>query len=893
MADKNLGVQSTGDASERVRAYGTGGAAAAKYAAASAGAMEVAGAAAGKAEAASLAAASASQALGQAAADGAASMLAANRVAVERAGALMGLAAAARDAAAAERELSAAAGAYRSPPPQDRGAGQTRAVQPAQPGTDLLQRASQVKDTLDLTIPAARTVGAIFGSWALPLSGAAAGVGVLSAAYMGGAEESREYARTLIKTGDAAGLSAEQMQDMARRISSVAGTQSQAAQAINLLALNTAVSSDGMERAARTAVVWNQATGTAIAETVGAFGEIANAPLAATVKLNEGMNFLTASTYEQIRSLVEQGRVAQAADIAQQAYADALMDRAPKLAQQLGGLERAWTSIKSTAMGAWDAMFNLGRNETLEERINVQAAVVQNLENRYQDGMTRNRALGELPARLAAAQELLADLEKQYRANLAVKSEGATRKQETDQVATRNSYLSANIRMTDSQQRTNAIQTEEAAFRAAVGELKEGTLEYQKVYAAHETAIARINERFDKPRNTPKRMPRLAFTPSRLTSGPAPTEGDGASPSAAVVQFSAREEAKLAISDFGKARDWQAESQLRGIGLTASERALQDSMGQVLDRFKQIRGNFTDRTIHDGGQNALNSSTYAEGMFEIDRGMEAQLVRERAHAEERIAIQQNWKVGAQQAFGEWVESTATLMEQSKNVVSSAFSGMTDLVTEFVITGKAKFSDFARSILADMAKIATRQAVLGVVTSVAGLMFGGMSGAAAGTERMASGVQASGGDGVGALIYSNGWGVPNAKGGVYSSRSLSAYSNGVYDSPQFFEFAKGAGVFGEAGAEAIMPLKRGPDGILGVRADVPRWAPQPAAAAGGSEVNVITSIQVMGDGSVNETKDTGNNDSARMLGDMISSQTKAIIARELRPGGLIYNFGNRG
>ncbi|KAG1385800.1 hypothetical protein G6F60_014706 [Rhizopus arrhizus] len=91
-------------------------------------------------------------------------MLAANRVAVERAGALMGLAAAARDAAAAERELSAAAGASRSPPPQDRGTAQTRAVQPAEPSTDLLQRASQVKDTLDLTIPAARTVGAIFGN---------------------------------------------------------------------------------------------------------------------------------------------------------------------------------------------------------------------------------------------------------------------------------------------------------------------------------------------------------------------------------------------------------------------------------------------------------------------------------------------------------------------------------------------------------------------------------------------------------------------------------------------------------------------------------------------------------------------------------------------------------
>ncbi|STH73536.1 putative phage tail length tape measure protein [Escherichia coli] len=47
--------------------------------------------------------------------------------------------------------------------------------------------------------------------------------------------------------------------------------------------------------------------------------------------------------------------------------------------------------------------------------------------------------------------------------------------------------------------------------------------------------------------------------------------------------------------------------------------------------------------------------------------------------------------------------------------------------------------------------------------------------------------------------------------------MSTYSNGIYDSPQFFAFAKGAGVFGEAGPEAIMPLTRTSDGSLGVRA----------------------------------------------------------------------------
>jgi phage-related minor tail protein len=47
-----------------------------------------------------------------------------------------------------------------------------------------------------------------------------------------------------------------------------------------------------------------------------------------------------------------------------------------------------------------------------------------------------------------------------------------------------------------------------------------------------------------------------------------------------------------------------------------------------------------------------------------------------------------------------------------------------------------------------------------------------------------------------------------------SPSLSSYSGGVYSSPRMFAFANG-GVFGEAGPEAIMPLKRSASGKLGV------------------------------------------------------------------------------
>lgn len=68
---------------------------------------------------------------------------------------------------------------------------------------------------------------------------------------------------------------------------------------------------------------------------------------------------------------------------------------------------------------------------------------------------------------------------------------------------------------------------------------------------------------------------------------------------------------------------------------------------------------------------------------------------------------------------------------------------------------------------------------------------------------------------------------NAKGGVYGSLEYSkfakggAFTNSIIDSPTFFKFAKGdgfgTGLMGEAGPEAIIPLKRTSDGSLGVDA----------------------------------------------------------------------------
>lgn len=57
----------------------------------------------------------------------------------------------------------------------------------------------------------------------------------------------------------------------------------------------------------------------------------------------------------------------------------------------------------------------------------------------------------------------------------------------------------------------------------------------------------------------------------------------------------------------------------------------------------------------------------------------------------------------------------------------------------------------------------------------------------------------------------------ADGGVFSDGRVTAFANGgVVSGPTVFPMAGGTGLMGEAGPEAIMPLKRGSDGKLGVQ-----------------------------------------------------------------------------
>lgn len=305
-----------------------------------------------------------------------------------------------------------------------------------------------------------------------------------------------------------------------------------------------------------------------------------------------------------------------------------------------------------------------------------------------------------------------------------------------------------------------------------------------------------------------------------------------------------------------KALRLQGQRAADGLGLGDRQRALQDQQNGITDRMNQQRLDLANQ--YGDGSRGMSLDEYNQklaAMNKTERDLQETTI---ANYDAMTAAQGDWRNGASSAFSSYLEQARDVAGQTRTLFSNAFSSMEDAVANFAITGKLSFSDFAKSVLADMARIATRQAITGIAGSLFGSAIGGFFGG--GASAVGEGTMTG---------FSEGSFVPNAKGGVYDSPSLSHFSNQVHSTPQFFAFAKGAGVFGEAGPEAIMPLTRAPDGNLGVRA----LGGATGASSTGAEQKMEVTININREGGGDVSADTA-------MGQRLAPQFLELIRAEI-------------
>ncbi|HHT7559320.1 phage tail length tape measure family protein [Raoultella ornithinolytica] len=195
-------------------------------------------------------------------------------------------------------------------------------------------------------------------------------VGTLTYAWYKGSQEQQEFNNSLVLTGNVVGKTTGQLADMAKAIADSTGNPTAvAAQALNRIVSGGKIAADSMQSVTEAVVAMNDATDESIDSMVADFEKIAQNPVAAIGELNDKYHFLTLATYNQIKALQDEGNQQDAARLATETYAATMKQRADEIAESLGALQSAWKWLGDEAKGAWDAMLNIGREQTLDDKL--------------------------------------------------------------------------------------------------------------------------------------------------------------------------------------------------------------------------------------------------------------------------------------------------------------------------------------------------------------------------------------------------------------------------------------------------------------------------------------------------------------------------------------------
>jgi lambda family phage tail tape measure protein len=772
-----------------------------------------------------------------------------------------------------------------------------------------------------------------------PLALATAAVGALAYAYYKGSEEQDSYNKSLILTGNYAGVSAGQLGDMARQVSATVGTTGQAAEVLALLAGNGKIAGESFAGITQAAVSMQEATGKAVSETVAEFSKLADDPVKASAALNEQYHYLTASVYSQIEALEQQGDHAGAVKLATEQYADAINERTPRILENLSFWEKGYNAVARAA----DNLKNIGRSDigsdieqaqrNLARAESGDVGLFQNKQemigfyrdrlNMLEDQKAAEADIAKYEGEQAKVQkdavvamakvdaltksswtneQRRADALKEYRRQLDDIRKADPKDKRLEQSVVDKNLANINDKFKDPKAAAggadltgfnnaknalaetlayykNADKELEASQRAGVISLASYTeqrisllkQQSEEVAQSYQSEIDALEAAKAKKGTTAAQVIQIdqKIADARSAMVKAQQDSENELSIIATNEQGRLNKQTLAVQTYTSALQQQVDT-LRQQGLRAAsglgqgdrQRGLTDQQNGIDDRFSQQRLELANQ--YGDGSRGMSLDEYTQKLAALKATQQDLHDTVQSNYEEMTAAQGDWSAGASSAWQNYLESARDVAGQTKSLFTSAFSSMENAIVNFAMTGKLSFADFAKSILADMARIATRQASSALLGSLVGAATSYFAGS--GSAPVSAGSTQAGYSNVDFSGYRAAGG-PVAPNSMYEVNELG---------PELYNEGGKSFLMTGANGGSVTPLTSGTS-----------VAAMGGAGGPGGATQINVRVTVASDGSTSATTDDpAYQQFGKDLADFVDQRYQKLVSQDLRQGGKI-------
>lgn len=630
-----------------------------------------------------------------------------------------------------------------------------------------LQQGGQLRDIWGGVGNAARALATSIVGMINPLTLAAAAVAAFGYAWYQAAKQQDAAEQALITTGRYAASSAKDLEALADSYDKIGGvTRGGALQALTQIAATGRLTGETFKTATEASLRWSVATGDAVDTVAKKFEDIAKDPTQALLRLNEAEHFLTQTQYDRIKALQDEGRQQEAVTEAANIYANVVNGRATEIEANLNLVSTAWKNIKIATAEAWDEFTNFANKaqgplqnlaDALDRMggarqaggalgigllnpiagalvgfggnafrgtagtVDTTAQIVQPGKAVDSDSVRRLEQAGQQWKQIVSQsnrqKQIEEGIEKIRKAGLAAGINELEIERAVTEYKTKQAEVDAKRNKPAANSDQNSAQTLLDTVRRQI-EANNQLAETGQAVSASERLSIQIKQRLSDTTNT-----MTAATRSLLVA--AQQELEVTDKQAKARQQLTRDTAANAALTERLAQVYKQQQEQNEVSLMSIGRGSQAA--ELLQRQLNLRRDYLgeveklDRAQRNKNT-ALSEEEYAREKALLEKSLADRLALEQAFQQERQAAMGDWRNGANAAFEEFLANSKNVSGQYQSLFTNAFEGATDALTRFVTTGKASFKEFTISILADLAKIYARQALVGLVSSI-GQSFG--------------------------------------------------------------------------------------------------------------------------------------------------------------------------